>query len=377
MKNNVDRLGYYLVGWKKFHNKTLALLESNSTGYELKWIFNDSIYKSIDWSVPIASTLMELYKQRAQQLRSKYDYLVLYYSGGADSINILHAFIDNNIFLDEIVMQLPEPSRQQFSATDTSNRNLYAEIEFAAIPHLNKVKDKLHPNTKVRYQDFAKPVLDLLQHEDWFDTNPMGTNICISGIGRSTAQVTEAHILKLCDSGKSVGQVLGVDKPLIYFDGVDYYAYFSDVSAMHAPPVNATQSEIFHKYYHTEFFYWTPDMPEIVVKQAQEIKKHYQVNVQAQELARQSLKTHISAYKAILHPIIYPSCVRVEFETEKPSSKIVRPMDEWFWKTASDKIIGNYTAVIDYLKQNTNSKHMIDQDISNGVAAHLSHFYKI
>lgn len=377
MKNNVDRLGYYLVGWKKFHNKTLALIESNTTGYELKWIFNDSVYKSIDWTAPITTNLLDLYKQRALQLRIKYDYLVLYFSGGADSINILHAFIDNDIFLDEIVMQLPEPSRQQFSHTDTSNRNLYAEIEFAAIPHLNKFKNKINPNTKIRYQDFAKPVLDLLENDNWFDTNPMGTNICISGIGRSTAQVTETHILKLCDSGKTVGQVLGVDKPLIYFDGADYYAYFSDVSAMHAPPVNATQSEIFHKYYHTEFFYWTPDMPEIVVKQAQEIKKHYQINALARELAKRSLKTHISEYKAILHPIIYPECVRVDFETEKPSSKIVRPMDEWFWKTASDKIIGNYTAVIDYLKQNTNSKHMIDKDISNGVAAHLSHFYKL
>lgn len=374
---NKDRLGYYLVGMKKFYNKTLALIETNNTGYELQWIFNDNAYKSIDWSIPINVDLLDLYKQRAQQLRSKYDYLVLYFSGGADSINILHAFIDNNIFLDEIVMQLPEPSRQQFNSTDTSNRNIYAEIEFAAIPHLNKFKDKLHPSTKVRYQDFSKPVLELLQHDDWFDTNPIGTNLCISGIGRSTAQVTESHILKLCDSGKSVGQILGVDKPLIYFDGADYFAYFSDVSAMHAPPINATQSEIFHKYYHTEFFYWTPDMPEIVVKQAQEIKKYYQANAQAREMAKLSLKTHISEYKSILHPIIYPPYVKVEFETEKPSSKIVRPMDEWFWKSADDKIIGNYIAVIDYLRKHTNPNHMVGNDINNGIAAHLSHFYKL
>ena len=254
---------------------------------------------------------------------------------------------------------------------------MYGEIEYSAIPFLNDYKDKISPNTKIRYQDFAKPVLDILEHDDWFETNPMGTNICISGIGRQAAQVTEKHILDLCDQGISVGQILGVDKPLVYFDGTDYYAYFSDVSAMHAPPVNLTQSEVFHKYYHTEFFYWTPDMPEIVVKQAQELKKHYEVNAQAQQLASQSLKTHISAFKSVLHPIIYPAHVKVDFETVKPGSNIVRPMDEWFWKTASEKAIGNYMSVIDYLGSRIDSIHMTDHNINNGLTASLSKFYKL
>jgi hypothetical protein len=167
------------------------------------------------------------------------------------------------------------------------------------------------------------------------------------------------------------------NKALQVFDGTDYYAYFSDVSAMHAPPINLTQSEVFHKYYHTEFFYWTPDMPEIVVKQAQEIKKHYELNVQARLLASHSLKMHISAFKSTLHPIIYPAHVKVEFETVKPGSNIVRPMDEWFWKTASQKIIGNYMSVIDYLGSRINSEHMIENDINNGLTASLSKFHKL
>ena len=377
MKPNVDRLGYYQVGWKKFYNKTLALIETTRTGYKLEWIFNDKVYNNIDWTAEIHEPLFDIYKRRAQQLREQYNYLVLYFSGGADSINILCAFLDNGIFLDEIVMQLPEPARQTFDPNDTSKRNLYGEIEYSAIPFLNDYKDKISPNTKIRYQDFAKPVLDILEHDDWFETNPMGTNICISGIGRQAAQVTEKHILDLCDQGISVGQILGVDKPLVYFDGTDYYAYFSDVSAMHAPPVNLTQSEVFHKYYHTEFFYWTPDMPEIVVKQAQELKKHYEVNAQAQQLASQSLKTHISAFKSVLHPIIYPAHVKVDFETVKPGSNIVRPMDEWFWKTASEKAIGNYMSVIDYLGSRIDSIHMTDHNINNGLTASLSKFYKL
>ena len=117
---NSDRLGYYLVGWKKFYNKTLALMESKKTGYEVTWSFNENIYGSIDWSIPIETPLFEIYKQRAQQLRDKYDYLMLYYSGGADSGAILRTFVENNIFIDEIVMQLPEPVRQTFDPKDKS-----------------------------------------------------------------------------------------------------------------------------------------------------------------------------------------------------------------------------------------------------------------
>lgn len=372
-----DKLGFYRVGFKKFTNKTLALMESYKTGYKTEWIFNDSVYSNINWSTPINESLLSIYKRRAEQLRANYDYLVLYFSGGADSINILHAFIDNNIYLDEIVMQLPEPARQQFAEGDTSNGNLYAEIEYSAIPHLNKFKDKLNPSTKVRYQDFAKPVIELLSKDDWFDTNPMGTNICISGIGRQVAQVTEKHILELCDKGLRIGQVLGVDKPLVYFDGTDYYAYFSDVSAMHAPPTGLNQSEVFQNYYHTEFFYWTPDMPEIVVKQAQEIKRYCDIDDFARMKMKLSLERHISEFKSILHPIIYPSHVTTGLQTEKPTSNIVRPMDQWFWTSASEQVIGNYMAAINYLRDHTDPMDMIGNDINNGLSAHLSKFYKL
>ena len=125
MNSLKDRLGYYLVGWKKFHNKTLALLESKKTGYDLVWVFNNDVYGKIDWTIPIHDSLENLYKKRAQQLRDQYDYLVLYFSGGADSLNILHSFINNNIFLDEIVMQVPEPAMSTFNEEDKSNKNLY------------------------------------------------------------------------------------------------------------------------------------------------------------------------------------------------------------------------------------------------------------
>ena len=375
---NTDRLGFYRVGFKKFNNKTLALIDSKKTGYEVEWIFNNDVYGSIDWTVPIETSLFEIYRQRAQQLRDKYDYLMLYYSGGADSSTILRTFVENGIFLDEIVMQLPEPVRQSFDPTDTSEGNFYAELEYSAVPYLNKIKNKIHPNTVIRYQDFSKSGIELLKKDDWFDTVPLCTNITLSGVFRQIAQNTDYHILNLYDTGKSIAQILGIDKPLVYFDGNDYYSYFMDTSTYHyVSPVDFNNTALSNGKYSTEFFYWTPDMPEIVVKQAQDIKRNCEMNPWAKFMASEILKRHISEYRPVIHPVIYPSDVTVEFQTEKPSSKIVRAMDRWFWETADKQVQGNYLSAIEYIKQQTNSKHMIKGDIENGLAGHKTKFYKL
>lgn len=372
---NSDRLGYYRVGWKKFYNKTLAMLESKRTNYKIDWVFNNDVYGKIDWTVPVTESLDFLYLMRAKQLRDKYDYLVLYFSGGADSTNILKTFIDNNIFLDEIVMQYPEPAVKNFNEDDKSNRNIYSEIKYQAVPTLKNLS--INPNTKVRYQDFAKPLLDLLSKDNWFDEIPMGTNISPSGIGRQVSQVTEPHILNLCMQGKSCAQILGVDKPLVHSTETAYYAYFSDVSAMHSPPVDFTMGEIFNNLYHTEFFYWTPDLPQIVVKQAQLIKAYCETSTVAKAQIMSSMKKHIGTFRPLLHSIIYDPNLKIDWDPEKPDSKVVRPMDEWFWNSASEKQIGNYLSVIDYIKERSDPEYMIDGSIENGLTAHTTGFYKL
>lgn len=379
MQHMTDRLGFYLVGWKKFYNKTLALIESHASGYDIKWVFNEHAYKSIDWSIPIETPLLELYRKRAQQLRDNYDYLILYFSGGADSGNVLHAFLENNIFIDEIVMQLPEIVKPTLNSKDTSNKNYYSEIEYSAIPLLNKFKNKIHPNTKVRYQDFAKTGLEVLEKEDWFDDNPLCVSISVSGILRQITQVKDKYVLNLHNTGKSIALILGVDKPLVYFDGTDYYCYFMDTSTYHyVTPVDFNETKsIETKNYSTEFFYWTPDMPEIIIKQAQEIKRNCELNPYAKFMASQTLTRPISDYRDVLHPVIYPPEVTVDFQTEKPTTKIIRPMDDWFWATASERVKGNYLNTIKYLESKTNPQHMIKNNIQNGVSASLTGFYKL
>ena len=118
-------------------------------------------------------------------------------------------------------------------------------------------------------------------------------------------------------------------------------------------------------------------MPEIIIKQAQEIKRNCELNPYAKFMASQTLTRHISDYRPILHPVIYPAEVTVDFQTEKPTTKIIRPMDDWFWATSSERVKNNYLNTIAYLKTNTNNNHMIKGDIENGIASHKSKFYRL
>lgn len=370
--------GYYLVGNQYFNNKTLALIEQKKTGESLKWFFNEDAYSRYDWTTPVEADLFDLYKCRAKQLREKYDYLTLHYSGGADSSTILWAFIESETFLDEIVMQLPEPTRQTFNEKDTSNKNYYSELEYSAVPFLNKHRNKLNPNTLIRYQDFSKPALELLRKDNWFESTPLCHNITISGIARQRTHNTEQHILNLCDTGKRTAQILGIDKPMVYYDGKNYYSYFADTNAYHyVSPVDFNETEISNGLYTTEFFYWTPDLPEIVIKQAQEIKKDCEKNPWSRFMATQTGKRHISEFRSVLHPVIYPKEVEVFFQTEKPSSSIMRSMDSWFWSISDITEKKNYLETIGYLKNNINSNMALHGDIKNGFKGHITRMYKL
>jgi hypothetical protein len=376
MNKPIDRLGYYLVGFKKFYHKTLALIESKKTGYVLIWVFNDEAYGSIDWSVPIQENLDELYRRRAQQLRDSYDYLALYFSGGADSSNMLRVFLTNNIFIDEIVMQIPEPARKSCNGIDTSNVNHFSEIDYSAVPILNELKNQIHPNTFIRYQDTSRGLIELFEKDNWFEHHPFGVTLALNPLARQHTSFTDKHILKLCDTGKRIAQIIGTDKPLLMYDGKDYYSYFIDVTALHAPPVDLAKREIWEKSYHTEFFYWTPDMPEIAVKQAQEVKLHCELNHNIRNIVCNT-NIPIGELRSILHPIIYPSMPEVPFQVAKSSHEAVRKKDRWFWETASESQKFNYQLAINYLNDNINSEHFKSGDIGLGMNCHLSKLYKL
>lgn len=82
-------------------NKSKALLLKNTDDLVLEV---DPKFHSAKWDTEPKQSIKELHRLRAEQIRQTYDYVVLYFSGGADSTTVLNAFVDNNIPIDEVIV---------------------------------------------------------------------------------------------------------------------------------------------------------------------------------------------------------------------------------------------------------------------------------
>ena len=101
--NRQDIFGFYRVGNLKLYSQIEALEISQRLNLPITWHFNDEVYSSFDWTKEPDESISELYKKRCEQLREKYDYLVLFYSGGADSDNILNSGPNNTSICFSII----------------------------------------------------------------------------------------------------------------------------------------------------------------------------------------------------------------------------------------------------------------------------------
>jgi hypothetical protein len=271
------RLGEYCVGDLRFLNRYDALFFATQTNQSVTWDFNEAVFSCFDWTVPITENLDELYRQRAQQIRDKYDYVSLFFSGGVDSTNILHAFIDNDIQLDEVVMFKPKSHIHNPNATVLSD-NLYSELDFAALPHLRKHADGKGIKVRTIYLEDAFSAL--LKNDTYASQFHKLNALVPNHLARVAMAVTDPEWAALYDAGKNVAHVQGIDKPYVKLKNEVYSFYFrEEMTTLAFEPEGTNElAEKIKKHQHHEFFYWTPDLPKLVIKQAQIAKKFYMVN---------------------------------------------------------------------------------------------------
>jgi hypothetical protein len=376
--SRLDKLGFYLVGWTKFYNKTLALIESKKTGYKPIWIFNDDVYGKINWSIPIETPLEKLYARRAQQLRDTYDYIILSYSGGADSLNMLRVFLDNNIFIDEIMMCIPEPDRKNLKDGDTSIRNIMGEVEYVAIPYIKSIQNILDSKTKITIQDISKPLIEILKKDDWIENFDPGVRCNPTPLSSQYLNVIDEHFLKLSNTGKKICKLYGIDKPLVICNGTDYHAYFQDASVYHVGISELSGSKHINDRIVTELFYWNAEVPEIVVKQAQLIK----LNCELDPIKKKfwSKMRHIVEFREVMHPIIYPDLPPIKFQAGKQTGELIKTGDNyesWFWDVINKTAKHNFLEAMSFMEKNILSSEMIGGQISKGFLATSSRYYKL
>jgi len=344
------KLGYYTVGNKTFYIKSQALIEATKTGYFPTWNFNNEVFGNVAWEVEPDTDIQELYRLRALQLREKYDWIRVEASGGGDSTTAVYSFLLNGIHLDEVVFRYPKLGEKNVSGDpfNTKAENTLSEWEYAAKPLLNWISTN-YPATKITVHDYSEYILDSEFDESWVLN------------GKDYFQV--AHVFKhdpisfvehrkAADSGKNICILYGIDKPKMCIRDQQWFLYFLDLQANHSNPVASDYKNITN-----EYFYWTPDMPEIIHKQAHIIKnwfnsphaKHLQYLVRWPN----SSIAHRTAYEQMVKPLIYPQYDPATFQVNKPTNSFYNEMDHWFRVNFSE------TAV--YKTQQAGQQLLIDQ----------------
>lgn len=299
--------GYYIVGESKYYlYKFNALLEANKTNENIRWNFNEELYTSLDWKKPSGRTVLENYKIRAQQIRDKYDYIILGCSGGVDSTTVLDSFINNNIKIDEIWCDWPVHLVEKSGAvinTDKHYDNIHSEFFLNTFPSLKKINEKF-PEIKIHISD----AMSSLSIEDKEDTSYLASiPVAIDCTFRQ--RYIFDYLTKLGDrTQKKVALVSGVDKPILHSKDNMIGMLFVDNAIV-------SKSDITHQYNRQiEYFYWSSDFPQLVIDQCHSIIQYLYENPVIFDGMKESLRTLKNVYtdrsllyNVIIDKICYPN----------------------------------------------------------------------
>jgi hypothetical protein len=308
-------LGYYTIGDRFYSiNKTEAMRVASKYNLSVSWNFNDDVFCGIDWTKKPFGTLADMYRERAQQIRDTYDYVVIHFSGGMDSWTVLHSFLANGIHVDEVFTRWAFAERKYRSAdsTSTDESNLGSEFDYAVKPVLEHISKK-YPRTKIVIDDFSgsfeKPLAeDAISQSNAYQSMPTFFRFN----RRSDAEILAA------DRGKSIGIVYGYEKINCAIKDNNFYAYFADtIGGVNSSPARAV-----------ELFYWSRKFPQIPVLQAHLIKDFVKYH---KEIVNKNIpSTNLDMqYREIYQQACYPDYNIDTFQVDKPAGSMIWKSDAW------------------------------------------------
>jgi hypothetical protein len=346
----ITKFGFYQVGdfksfskyeaWQHTFNNKLPLSD-------LYFNFNDDHTKLLDWQTEPTEDILSLYKKRAEQLREKYDYIVILYSGGIDSHVVLESFLKNDIKVDEIL------TFSNLKFLDKSSK-FNQEVFNSAIPYVNSLNLK---DTLFTVFDIGDLIQNCYGNSEYLDNFLYFSNGVMStwamAVRSHLLKIKQEHHLSISKSGKKIAYVWGMEKPHIEirdeFYSFRYCSYAQDFCArsyflkyIHGGPL---------KNFTDEAFFVSREFPEISIKQSHLISKEIvkildsdQRLTEYNNLANtgpfvqhhSSLKYAAGRWlkKAELEKIIYPNVSYEQFGDDKiKGSALFTNRDSWFFRS--------------------------------------------
>jgi hypothetical protein len=367
--------GIYKCNGKFFHNKLESILECNlNPGTWVEWDYHDNVFGKHRWNIEPSKDLEDLYLERALQLREAYDHLVLLYSGGVDSWYILKTFIKNKIKLDEIYIYGPFEAEEKKLASLGHDRNpgYYTREIKQSLPLLKQLVGEL--DIKINLFDWTRHMLDAANNRDWFWTAGVRFDPTCMVRGKFH-QIFREHN-ELVHKGKRVGFVYGIDKPrLLRDDDTIYFSFLDVIMTTGVLPTN----DITGAYWENdEYFYWSPNLPEMAIKQSHMVVNYLKAtnNINLIKHMSNIASFHDETYYKEVNRCIYPDWDHSTWQVKKPTSPIYNEQSKWF-------LDGDFEAKLKWesslweLERMCGKKWFNNDTVRNGLRGHLSTRYKI
>ena len=373
-----DKFGFYQVGEFKTYSKVEAIELSNKVGQPVHWNFNDEEFSMYNWTVEPTESLKELYQRRARQIRERYDYIVLWWSGGADSYTMLRAFVDQGLFVDELA------TFHNFGGDGSWDTYLNSEVKRVAIPMAEKVLEA-SPNTKFRLVDHIDYQPNLFNVDDnkfdfFYKANAVFSP---NQLARRYIREKNQDYLDLFAQGKRVCFIWGMDKPRVNLEVNKKYAMrFVDIVDNSVNPVT---QQLNRPWENDEFFYWSPDSKDMLCKQGHIIMR-YLKNIPEQDLNSRWLarKGNVLGNGLVNGKMWYltnDGCHRLVYEDWHPDTYtsgkhdyllMWSPRDEWFLKDTHAEHTQIYKAGLEKLAELVGNDWIKIGGITKGLMTCLS-----
>ena len=344
--HNLNDYGWYEVGHQKYYSKIQALFAAQSSKQPITYNCNDALFSQHRWDIEPVETLETLYAQRAEQIRNSYDYLILHFSGGTDSANIMETFIRNNIHLDEVCIRgsISQAAKKTGGVLEAEDQ--YSECTNQSVPLANWVKDHHMPHLRITVVDTVQLITDYFQNTaDWIERNV--DDFTPGNYVLRNLDTLSPHYKKMADSGKRVAHILGVGKPRIFKQKNYFYTYFQDRNG--TTNWLSPKDEIDSRPQYVECFYWGVNAIALQIKQLHVLKNH--------------IKTYPESEPALLDPnqdrgwenlvasIIYRRTLPLLSEHKKNTNILILPSrDNWFAKDPHADCFKNWKKGVDYLR---------------------------
>jgi hypothetical protein len=368
--------GFYKCNDQIFYSKIQAVIYGSTVKKPVTWIYNDLIFNRYNWQIEPQETLDELYNKRARQLREKYDYLVISFSGGADSYNVVQSFIRQGLHIDEIVTNHLTKGTEKLVVLDktvTNPWNLNAEHELQAIPRLKEIQNAC-PRTKITVLDTTDAVMSELRgkkDEEWILERK--DNLTFAMFYRFN-HFHFSSVKKQFDKNLSIAIVTGIDKPRTHLRKNKLFLTLSDAGALsfsgihdHNEYPNAT----------IEHFYWGGGGIDIMCKQSHVIKNWLTVNKTYQSLWKD---VTFAKWRTILEPItrdiVYSTWNPTWFQVNKATGGWHTEFDKWAYSLAGNRELAVWDAGIQYVARSAPDYiQMNDKGIPDKLTVMEKHFY--